>query len=153
MALTRTPVHRITPSASAEHVPAEPGFACAYAMDVEAADARSPEQWARAVWEGSPAPLRWFMLAGWRFGLGLRLGARQSPDHVLGWPIVERFPDSIVCAADSPVLSAYNAFRRDDGQLVWSTFVYYRRPIARLIWPLAAVVHRPLVRRALRRAR
>jgi hypothetical protein len=122
-------------------------------MAVATADGRSPEQWARAAWEGSPAPLRWIMLAGWRFGLGLRLGPHPSPDHVLGWPVVQRHPDAVVCAADSPILSAYNTFRRDDGHVVWSTFVYYRRPIAGLIWPLAAIAHRPLVRLALRGAR
>jgi hypothetical protein len=127
-------------------------FACGYEIDIAPDDNRSSEQWARAAWEEAPAPLRWFMLAGWRFVLGLRLGPRPSPDHVLGWRIVDRRPDETVCQLRSSFLDAYNTFRRVDGRLVWSTFVNYERPIARLIWPPVSLLHRPLVRLALRRA-
>ena len=92
------------------------------------------------------------MLAGWRFVLGLRLGPRPSPDHILGWRIIDRRPDEMVCQLRSSFLNAYNTFRRVDGRLVWSTFVIYERPIARLIWPPVSLLHRPLVRIALRRA-
>ena len=92
------------------------------------------------------------MLIGWRLVLGLRLGPLSSPDHILGWRIVERRPDSTVCQLRSWFLNAYNTFVTDDGHLVWSTFVFYERPPAGLIWPLASLLHRPLVRIALRRA-
>lgn len=127
-------------------------FACAYEVVIDPTDGRSSEEWARAAWEGAPTPLRWFMLAGWRFVLGLHLGPRSSPDHVLGWQIVERDPDRTVCQLRSGFLSALNTFRRADGRLVWSTFVTYDRPVARIIWPPASVMHRILVRVALRRA-
>ena len=94
--------------------------------------------------------MRWFIVAGWRFVLGLRLGPRNSPDHILGWRIVERRPDETVCQLRSWFLDAYNTFRLDGGQLVWSTLVVYERPLARLVWPPASLLHRPLVRIALR---
>ena len=97
-------------------------------------------------------PVRWFMLAGWRLGLGLRLGSIRSPDHILGWHIAARHSDEILCQAESWFLDAHNAFHIGDGQLVWSTFISYTRPLARVVWPPVAVIHRQLVRRALQRA-
>jgi hypothetical protein len=91
------------------------------------------------------------MLVGWRGVLGLRLGPRHSPDDILGWRIVDRGPDRIVCQLGSGFLSARNEFRKADGNLVWSTFVTYDRPMARVIWPPASLIHRLLVRIALRR--
>lgn len=129
-----------------------PDFACAYEVEVAPHDDRPTEQWARDAWEGASAPLRWFMWAGWRLVLGLRLDPRTSADHILGWRITERTPDETVCLLASPFLSASNTFRRDGRRLVWSTFVTYDRMIARVIWPPVSVLHRPLVRLALRRA-
>ena len=144
---------RPTSPATGNDVPSRgPDFACGYEIDVASDDARTPEQWARAAWEGAPAPLRWFMLAGWRFVLGLRLGPRPSPDHILGRRIIDRRHDETVCQLRSSFLEAYNAFRLVDGRLVWSTFVIYERPIASVIWPPVSLLHRPLVRIALRRA-
>lgn len=128
-------------------------FGCAYEVALAPGDTRSAEQWARAVWEEAPAPLRWVMLIGWRLVLRLRLGPlRHSPDHVLGWRITARDPGGIVCELDSRFLSASNVFRAADGRLTWSTFVTYDRPAARVIWPLAAPLHRLIVQIALRRA-
>ena len=127
-------------------------FACAYAIDIAADDRRSSEEWARSAWEDAPPALRLFMLAGWRFVLGLRLGPRPSVDHILGWTIVERGADETVCQLRSWLLNAYNAFRIDDGRLVWSTFVVYERPAAKFIWLPVSFLHRRLVRIALGRA-
>ena len=144
---------RPTPPTTGSNAAAHnPDFECAYKIDVPREDDRSTEQWARAAWEGAPAPLRWFMLAGWRFVLGFRLGPRHSGDHILGWHIVERRPDETVCQLSSGFLGAYNTFRLADEQFVWSTFVTYQRPIAKIIWPPVSLLHRALVRLALRRA-
>ncbi len=145
-------MRRTSPKAGSTAAPREHDFACAYEIAIARDDNRSSEQWARAVWEGAPAPLRWFMLAGWRLVLGLRLGPRHSPDHILGWRIADRGPGETVCQLHSGFLDAHNVFGKADGMLVWSTFVTYRRPMARLIWPPAALLHRLLARIALRRA-
>lgn len=50
-------------------------------------DSRTAEAWMRAVLEGAPAMLRWFVRFGWRAALGFRLGPAGSPEHILGWPI------------------------------------------------------------------
>ena|SRR5579885_1680466 len=140
------------PDAASKFSAREADFCCAYEIDVASNDQRSPEEWARSAWEGASAPLRWFMVIGWKFVLGLRLGPRSSTDHMLGWRIVERTPELTVCQLDSSFLHATNSFRRSDGRLVWSTFVFYDRPIARVIWPPVSLIHRLLVRVSLRRA-
>jgi hypothetical protein len=140
----------VTDAVAASARPAD--FVCAYEVDFAPGDERSAEQWARDAWEGAPAPLRWFMLAGWRLVLGLRLGPRSAPDHILGWSITRCTPDETVCQLESRFLSASNIFRRVDRRLVWSTHVTYDRPIARVIWPPVSLLHRPLVRIALGRA-
>lgn len=145
-------VHRTSPTTGSSAVPQEHDFACAYEVAVSADDDRSSEQWARAVWEGAPRPLQWLMLVGWRVVLGFRLGPRHSPDHILGWRIVDHHREETVCALNSRFLNAHNVFRRVDRRFVWSTFVSYRRPPARLIWPPVSLLHRALVRIALRRA-
>jgi hypothetical protein len=127
-------------------------WSCGFAVVVAPGDGRSTEQWARAVWEEAPAPIRLFLIAGWRLVLGLRLGDRNSADHVLGWKIVHRLPNETAIEAKSRTLTAYNTFQRDDDRLIWSTFVRYDRPAARLIWPPVSLVHRPLVRYSLKGA-
>ena len=145
-------VRPASPTTGCDAATHDPDFACAYEIAVASDDHRSSEQWARAAWEGAPAPLRWFMVAGWRLVLGLRLGPRHSENHILGWQVIDRRPDETVCQLRSGFLDAYNTFRLVDGRLVWSTFVIYDRPIARVIWPPVSLLHRPLVRFALRRA-
>ena len=127
-------------------------FACAYGVEIPIDGHRTSEQWARAVWERAPAPLRWFMVSGWRIVLGLRLGPRGAPDHILGWRIVESGPDETVCQLRSAFLHASNSFRCVDGRLVFSTFVSYDRPIGRYIWLPVSLLHRPVARAALVRA-
>lgn len=128
-------------------------FACAYATDLPPGDGRSSEDWARQVWEGAPAWLRWFMVFGWRAVLRLQLVPAQLPNQILGWRITEQAPDRTVCQSHSSFLSAYNTFISRDGEFVWSTIVFYDRPIARLLWPPASLLHRPIVRLSLARAR
>jgi hypothetical protein len=152
MAQVSRRVRRTSPATLFDTAAHDADFACAYEIEVAPDDGRSSEQWARAAWEGSPAMLRWFMLAGWRVVLGLRLGPRPSPDHILGWRIVHQDADETVCHLRSGFLDAYNTFRRIDDRLVWSTFVTYERPVARVVWPPTSLVHRALVRVALRRA-
>lgn len=145
-------VRATIPSTSAATAAEHANFAYAYEVGVPAGDTRTAEQWARTAWECAPTPLRWFITAGWRLVLGLRLGPRRSRDHILGWRIVDCHPEEIACQLDSWFLNGYNTFRLTDGHLIWSTFVTYERPIAKVIWPPVSILHRALVRSALRRA-
>ncbi len=115
-------------------------------------DARTPEQLARAVFEGAPRPARWFLLAGFRFGLGLRLAYGRSAEHVLGWRIVDAGPRSLTLQASSWLLTSRLLLRIEASRVSQSTLVRYEKPIAALIWPPVALLHRQIVPRLLRRA-
>ncbi len=117
-----------------------------------AGDDRSPEQWARATFERAPRPVRWFLLAGWRTVLGLRLGPYPSPEHVLGWRIVERAPDSITIELRSWLMTARQVFRTEQSRVTQATLVRYERRIAAVIWPPVSILHRQIVPRCLRAA-
>jgi hypothetical protein len=123
-----------------------------FGAELAPGDGRSPEQWARAVFEGASRPVRWFLIAGFRFGLGLRFGPRRSPEHILGWAIVERAQDAITLQAQSWFLTSRLVLRTDGSRGTQSTFVRYDRPIAAFLWPPVAILHRQIVPRLVRRA-
>ncbi|WP_050997227.1 MULTISPECIES: DUF2867 domain-containing protein [Frankia] len=127
-------------------------FEAATGPAAEGAGARDAEGWIRAVLEGAPAPVRWFLRAGWRFVLGLRLGPVSSPRHVLGWPIVAREPDVVRLATDSPLVSAELVLRVRPAAISLTTSVTFTRRAARLLWAAALPLHRLSVPRLLRRA-
>jgi hypothetical protein len=145
--LSRTPA-----VASDSFDAARANYSYALALALPRDDAHSTEQWARACLEELPVALRWLVILGWRFLLGLRLGARPSSDHVLGWKVIRSLPDETVLTVRSPLLTAHLVFRRDGSRLVWSTFVQYDRSIAAFIWPPVSLFHGPIVAYALRSA-
>ena len=61
----------------------DPAYVDAFDIDL-ASPAPSAELWARSVFEGAPAAVRWFIVIGWRVGLGLRLGPRTPEQSSAG---------------------------------------------------------------------
>jgi hypothetical protein len=104
---------------------------------------RTAEQWARAVFEGAPAALRWCMVFGWRFVLGLRLHPDAGANEVLGWTVeaTASAPDTVTLAAASRFLRAENIVAVDEGVVVWVTVVRYDNRAARPLWAVAAAIH------------
>jgi hypothetical protein len=123
-----------------------------FAAPRAAADERTPEQWARAVFEDAPRPVRWFLVIGFRYGLGLKFGPRHSPEHVLGWAIIDTSPDSLTVESRSWLLTSRLVFRTEATRLSQSTYVRYDRPIAKIVWPPVAILHRQIVPRIVRHA-
>ena len=109
------------------------------------ADRRSAEGWARAVIEGAPRLLRWFVVTGWIVGLRLRLGPRRSTDLVAGWEIVSSTPTAVILAVGSFALSAHLVVQVEDSRIIHSTFVRYDRWPARFMWTVAAPIHRRVI--------
>jgi Protein of unknown function (DUF2867) len=105
------------------------------------AGARSPEQWARSVFEGAPRVVRGFLLLGWKLLLRLRLGPRNSPAHVLGWEITARTPRTITLQARSAMVAAHKVLDVHDDGLAVTTAVRYERRRARLVWSAIAPIH------------
>jgi hypothetical protein len=123
-----------------------------FEASVAAADHRTAEQWARAVFEGAPRPVRWFLVTGFRYGLGLRFALRPPSEHVLGWAIIDRKPDSLTLESRSWFLTSRLVFEADAARVTQSTFVRYDKRIAAIIWPPVAILHRQIVPRLLRHA-
>jgi hypothetical protein len=116
-------------------------YASAFALQTPDAGASSAEQWARATFEDAPALLRRGLVMGWTFALGLRLGPKLSPTHVLGWPIAAAEADSITLQTDSRVLGAQNVIVVSESEVVWVTLVRFDRRIARPLWAATAPIH------------
>ncbi|MBU3864365.1 DUF2867 domain-containing protein [Streptomyces sp. 4503] len=131
---------------------ADAHYASAFALPVPRAGSLTAEQWARAVFEGAPAPLRRFLVLGWTLGLGLRLGPRTSPRHVLGWAVSDAADHSLTLTARSPLVLTHNVVAIEDARVLWATFVRFDRPVGRPLWALAAPVHHRTVPRLLGRA-
>jgi hypothetical protein len=123
-----------------------------FAAPRAAADDRTPEQWARAVFEDAPRPVRWFLVGGFRYGLGLRLGPWPSPGHVLGWAIIDRSLESVTIESRSWCLTSRLVFRTEPSRVTYSTYVRYDRRIAAIVWPPVSILHRQVVPRMLRHA-
>jgi hypothetical protein len=132
------------------------GYRCDYddsfEASVAAANERTPEEWARAVFEDAPRSVRWFLLVGFRYGLNLRLARRRSPEHVLGWAILDREPDSLTIESRSWYLTSRLLFQTEPAHVTLSTHVRYDKPIAKVLWPPVSILHRQILPRLLRHA-
>ncbi|MFC6881572.1 MULTISPECIES: DUF2867 domain-containing protein [Actinomadura] len=124
----------------------------AFSVPVRPGDGRSAEAWTRDVFEEAPAPVRAFLLVGWRAVLGLRLGPRPSPDHVLGWAITGREDGAVRLRLESALMTARLTLRLDGGTARWTTSVSYRRRPGRALWAVVAPIHRLMVPYLLKRA-
>ncbi len=125
---------------------ANPDYAAAWEVLATNGDTRSPEQWARATFEQAPTALRSFVVAGWVAALGLRLGPRPSPDHILGWPIVSAASDTLVMGVHSVLLGAAQIVVQVDGsRILLTSLVRYEKLLARPLWSLAQPIHHLVV--------
>ncbi|HZS79281.1 MAG TPA: DUF2867 domain-containing protein [Ktedonobacteraceae bacterium] len=116
-----------------------------FEVPISKMDTRTAEQWVRAIFEDAPRPVRWFLLLGWRGVLGLRLGPRASPDHILGWQIVSRDPREVRLELHSALMKFQQTWHLSNSTAVWSTIVSYKKPLARPLWAVVGVIHRQMV--------
>jgi Protein of unknown function (DUF2867) len=128
------------------------GYASAFEVPIGARKFLTPEQWARATFEGAPALLRAFLSTAWRYGLGLRLGPRTSPDHVSGWLISSSGPRSITLEARSRLMVAQNIVAVRDSTVVLATLVQFTRRAGRVQWAVATPIHNRVIPYLLGRA-
>lgn len=146
--------HRVPVADSTRAVMPLPGadYAISFALDTSGPGpipTLTAEDWARAVFEKCPLPVRSFLIVGWRFGLGLRLGPRPSSDHVLGWSLLSTTTDTAVIGVTSWLLTAHNVIEVTESQIRLTTIVRYDQAIARPIWTMASQLHRLAVPRLL----
>ena len=128
-------------------------YAAAWEVAIAEGDERSAEQWAQATFEDAPRALRAFLVAGWTVGLGLHLGPRPSPDHILGWKIVTAAPEQIVLSVQSALLgTAHLVVAVESSRVVLTSLVRYEKRGARPIWSTVQPVHHQVIPYLLRRA-
>jgi hypothetical protein len=127
--------------------------AITYELVADDALSMSAEQWARANWEGAPTIVRWFLMLGWRFVLGLGLVPGKSPTNVLGWRMIDDRPNTITLQARSALITGHNVVIVQESTVSWTTLVRYEHLIARPIWRLVELVHRIVMPYTLTHAR
>ncbi len=144
--------HRVAATLETRTTDNPPDYRDAFEVPTDRTDTRTPEQWARAVFESAPRKSRWFLLLGWRGVLGLRPGPRPSSDHVLGWRIVETSPEAVRLELRSAVMTAHLILRLASSTAVLTTHVYYTRPLAHPLWAAVGPIHRQMIPSLLGRA-
>ena len=130
----------------------DPDYASAFEASIPPTPSRTAEAWARAVFEGAPPAMRWFMRTGWRFPLRFRLAPPGAPDHILGCRIIHDEPTAVVLEQRSPLMTAHNVVLVEPTRVVWATLVRRRSPLARPLWSVAAAIHHRTLPRLLTRA-
>jgi hypothetical protein len=126
-------------------------YADAFVVDVGAVSERTAEQWARAVLEAAPEPVRRNLTSGWD-AIGLNLGRSGVAGFVLGWEIRRSTPDHVLLSAASRIgMPAELLFKRESQTLLFSNFVRHENQRARRVWARVEPVHVPIVRRVLAR--
>jgi Protein of unknown function (DUF2867) len=132
--------HRCEATESSESLGGS-GHASACEVTIAEGDDRSPEQWARTVFEEAPTAIRWFIQFGWRYVLGLRLNPRSSPDQVAGWTVRDTGPGIINLEVQSWLLTATKEIRVSGNTVRMETDVRYKRTSGRVLWTLLIPVH------------
>jgi hypothetical protein len=144
--------HRVAAALETRATDNPPDYRVAFEVPTSRTDTRTPEQWARAVFESAPHPVRWFLLLGWRWVLGLRLGPRSSSDHVLGWRIAETAPEAVRLELRSALMTAQLILRVASSKAVLTTHVYYTRRLAHPLWAAVSLIHQQMIPYLLGRA-
>ena len=115
-----------------------------FEVTVAESDTRTPEDLAREALEQSGTLLREGIRFAHKAFLLFHLAPADSPDHILGWRIVESTPDLVHLVADSPLMSGNLILRRTDaetGQLI-TALHYKRRRAAAAVWRTIGPIHR-----------
>jgi hypothetical protein len=127
-------------------------YADAFLVQTEQAQARTAEQWVRAMFGTAPPGRRRALRGGWT-ALGFKLGPAESDRFLLGWELRRTTPDHVLLAADSRIgMPAELYLQRREDALLFGTFVQHSNPIARVVWAVTEPRHRPVVRSVLEQA-
>src|SRR2546421_11076690 len=127
-------------------------YETALRADLDAAEGRTAEQWARAVLEGATDEMRQGLARGWA-ALGMRLGPVGAEGHVLGWPARQHSPDLTFLAAESARGLRAELFVQRRRDALWlGSFVQLETEEARALWAGVQDRHPQVMRRLLERA-
>ena len=141
----------VPPSALALSTLPRVDYCDAFLFDVGSSHDESPEDLIREVLEGAPLTVRTQLVSGWStIGLKVSSGSQGS---VLGWDVRRSMPDHVLLGADSRIgMPGELLLRKEDGALLFATFVAQRNLIARAVWAMTEPVHVRVVRDVLAKA-
>jgi hypothetical protein len=120
-------------------------YSDAFLFDAGSTRDESAEDLMREVLQGAPVAVRTQLLSGWSaIGLKVRIGAERS---VLGWEIRKAAPDHVLLGADSRIgMPGELLLKKEDGALLFATFVEQRNLLARAVWAVTEPAHVRVVR-------
>src|SRR6185312_11545368 len=102
----------------------------AFLFDVGSRRDESAEDLIRDVLEGAALTVRTQLLSGWST-IGLKVSS-GSEGSVLGWDVRRSMPDHVLLGADSRIgMPGELLLKKEDGALLFATFVAQRNLIAR----------------------
>lgn len=128
-------------------------YADSFAVELEAPDSHSPEQWARAALEQASPAVRRIIRFAQAGVLRLDLRPRTDSGAVLGWAVVASTADTLHLRAVGPLLNGDIVGRRMSPQVVsLTTSLIFKRRLAGLLWILVGPVHRRVAGYLLRQA-
>ena len=148
----------------AHRVPADPSgppvdgggyhYADAFEIALDAPDARSAEEFARAALDNAPRVVRFAMVSAQRYLLGFRLGPTSGPEHIQGWKIVRAEPTVIQLEAVGMLGRAVVVGQRPNPTTaVMATYNFYSRPrLGRALFGVAGSMHRRIAAYLMERA-
>ena len=126
-------------------------YSDAFLFDAGSTRDESAEDLIREVLQGAPVAVRTQLLSGWSaIGLKVRIGSERS---VLGWEIRKAAPDHVLLGADSRIgMPGELLLKKEDGALLFATFVEQRNLLARAVWAVTEPAHVRVVRDILAQA-
>ena len=123
----------------------------AFLFDVGSRRDEDAEDLIREVLEGAPLAVRTQLLTGWST-IGLKVG-NTSKRSVLGWEVRRAVPNHVLVGADSRIgMPGELLLKKEDGALLFATFVAQRNLVARAVWAVTEPVHVRVVRDVLGQA-
>jgi hypothetical protein len=135
----------VPPTARALCTLARVSYQDAFTVEIDSAQERTAEQWARAILEQTPISIRSSLLSWWS-ALGLKLGPPWSNRHLLGWHVRHSTPDYVLLGADSCIgMPAQLLLKRNRRSLLFATFVQQDNAIAQAAWTGIEPVHKRAV--------
>jgi hypothetical protein len=142
-----TPAHEIAvpPEVRGRSTLTRVDYENAVLAEIDPADGSTAEEWARAILEGAPAPMRAALTGGWA-RLGLLLGPEHSEQHVLGWAVRPADPGAVLLRVGSPDgLHAQLLIEHRPGAVLIVSFVQHDGDAARTAWAEVEGLHAPVV--------
>ncbi|MFC4516715.1 hypothetical protein [Streptomyces ehimensis] len=142
----------VPPAAHALSTLARIDYENALLAELDPAQDRTAEQWARAVLEDAPTGMQRALTQGWT-SLGLALGPARSDGYLLGWPVRHSTPDILLLAAGPTLgLHAELLFERRQRTLLLACFIQLDDDTARALWAAAESRHPQVMHQLLEQA-